>query len=129
MMVTHMDVASPTTIGLAAQWRGVRRLYPIYCTLAKEFGLGEPPIQDLSSVADGSEPKVIETVLAWLGEMDAIIKPHQFRRILQGSDIGDSEDKLHLLVRRHLDKRGRSEADRDKLDFLLSQYFNVCAPP
>jgi hypothetical protein len=114
---------------LAAQWRSVRRLYPIYTVLAEKFELGAPPFPDLDQVGTESETDVIARIQDWLAEMDEGIQPHQFRQMLQGSGIANAEEKLDALVRRHLEKRGRGEADRDKLDFLLTQYVAVCAPP
>ena len=114
---------------VAAQWRAVRRLYPIYTALAERFGLGTPPYENLQLSAGESESAVIARVETWLGEMDERIQPHQFRQMLQSSGFANAEDKLHALVLRHLAKPGRGEADRDKLDFLLTQYLAIGTPP
>ncbi|HEY2115588.1 MAG TPA: hypothetical protein VGJ51_10875, partial [Candidatus Angelobacter sp.] len=39
-----------------------------------------------------------------------------------------SEENLRYLIARHLDKTQKNEADKDKIDFLLVQYFAHCAP-
>ncbi len=39
-----------------------------------------------------------------------------------------NEENLRYLIARHLDKKQKSEADKDKIDFLLVQYFAHCAP-
>jgi hypothetical protein len=114
---------------VAAQWRSVRRLYPIYTALAEKFALGAPPFPDLDQFATELETEVIARIQDWLAEMDERIQPHQFRQMLQSSGIANAEEKLDALVRRHLEKPGRGDADRDKLDFLLTQYVSVCAPP
>ncbi len=121
--------SSPSPSSIAARWREVRHLYPVYAALAKKFGLASPPYSNVEKLSEGSETEVIAKVQAWLAELDARIEPHQFRQILQGSDVVDSEQKLQALVRRHLGKPGRSETDRDKLNFLLTEYFVVSAPP
>ncbi|HZQ92924.1 MAG TPA: hypothetical protein VFA60_14110 [Terriglobales bacterium] len=114
---------------LVAGWREARRLYPLYMALAAQFRLGEPPYKDVRALRDGSEPEIIERVGAWMSEMDDRIQVHQFRQILQNADSRVTEDRLHSLINRYLSKPSKTEADRDKLDFLLAQYFAVCAPP
>lgn len=114
---------------LAAQWRSVRALYPIYTALADEYDLGKPPFANLDQPGDLSEAEVIERVHAWLAQMDDRIQPHQFRQMLQSSGFAHAEDKLRVLLNRYLEKEAHLEADRDKLSFLLTQYLTVCAPP
>jgi hypothetical protein len=113
---------------IAAQWRAARRLYPIYTAIATQFGLGAPPFESLGAVGD-SESEILNRVEKWLAEMDGRIEAHQFRQILQTSFLATSEDKLNALIERHLRKEPKAEADRDKLAFLLVQYFALCAPP
>ncbi len=113
----------------AAQWRSVRRVYPIYTALAEKFGLGTPPFSDLEQFGSKVDAAAIPRIQKWLSEMDQIIEPHQFRHMLQTTGLANAEEKLDALVRRHLEKPNRGDADRDKLDFLLTQYLSVCAPP
>lgn len=115
--------------GIVAQWAAIRRVYPIYTAVVEQFGLGTPPYPRLEDLTGQSEAEIIRDVQGWLGEMDDRIEPHQFRQILEGTDILNSEDKLRVLVHRHLDKEHHSEADRAKLHYLLTQYFFVCCPP
>ena len=114
---------------LAAQWRAVRRLYPIYVALATQFGLGIPPFENLDDTGEHSEPELVERVETWFGEMDQRIQVHHLRQLLQSAGMSASEEKLQALIHRHLDKREPGDADHLKLDFLLVQYFAVCAPP
>jgi len=114
---------------LAAQWRAVRRLYPIYVALATQFGLGIPPFENLDGTGEHSEPELVERVETWFGEMDQRIQVHHLRQLLQSAGVSASEEKLQALIRRHLDKTEPGDADHLKLDFLLVQYFAVCAPP
>jgi hypothetical protein len=115
--------------GIVAQWSAIRRVYPIYTAVAEQFGLRPAPYTSLDQLASDSEADVIRNVQSWLGEMDDCIEPHQFRQILESTDILNSEDKLHVLVRRHLEKEHRSDGDRAKLHYLLTQYLVVCIPP
>jgi hypothetical protein len=114
---------------VAAEWRTTRRLYPIYVAIAREFQLGDPPCESLKEVNERSEPDVLERIGEWLADMDPRIQAHHFRQLLQTSDLASSEEKMHTLVDRYLDQEHRTEHDRDKIDFLLNQYFAVCAPP
>lgn len=114
---------------VAAEWRTTRRLYPIYAAIAREFQMGDPPCESLNEVNERSEPDVLQRIGQWLAEMDQRIQAHHFRQLLQTSDLASSEDKMHTLVDRYLNQEHRTEFDRDKIDFLLSQYFAVCAPP
>src|SRR5262249_51307365 len=51
----------------------------------------------------------------------------QLRQLLQSTSL-QNEENLRYLIARHLDKKQKSEADKDKIDFLLVQYFAHCAP-
>ena len=53
---------------------------------------------------------------------------HQLRHLLQMTTLNASETGLRALIRRHLRKPKKSNPDRDKIDFLLVQYFALCAP-
>ncbi|MGH9602187.1 MAG: hypothetical protein ACRD24_07325, partial [Terriglobales bacterium] len=64
----------------------------------------------------------------WLTDMDERIQPHHLRQLVESGDLATSEDRLHALIDRHLG-REKTDSDRDKLDFLLIQYFVTCAPP
>jgi len=53
---------------------------------------------------------------------------HQLRHLLQMTTLNASETGLRALIQRHLRKPKKSNVDRDKIDFLLVQYFALCAP-
>jgi len=114
---------------VAATWREIRRLYPIYVAMAGTFQLGDPPYKDLSDLKEQSNPEAVQRIERWLAEMDGRIQPHHLRQLVESGDLATSEDKLHTLIDRHLGRKERADADRDKLDFLLIQYFVTCAPP
>ena len=114
---------------LTAQWRAARRLYPLYAALTAYFHLGSPPYKNLEDIDERSEPEAIKRAGDWLTEMDQRIQVHQLRQFLQTSGLGTSEVALHALLDRHLGKERKTESDRDKIDFLLVQYFAICAPP
>src|SRR5437899_3004636 len=89
--------------GVAARWRAVRRLYPIYAALAVQFSLDTPPYgDDLQHVETRSEPDVLEAVERWLNALDQRIQAHHLRYLLQSSDVARTEQKLHALLERYL---------------------------
>ena len=52
---------------------------------------------------------------------------HQLRQFLQTTPLANEAVLRHLLLH-HLQKTAKSAIDRDKTDFLLVQYFSLCAP-
>src|SRR5690349_4397726 len=119
-------VTKPLT-EIAAEWREARRLYEVYGALLGKFALGLPPCHDLESPIDRNEPEAIERIQAWFAQMDERVHVHQLRQLLQTSKLG-TEENLRSLIRHHLEKEKKTEADRDKIDFLLVQYLSACAP-
>jgi hypothetical protein len=124
-----MASSSAYTSSPVAKWRSARRLFPIYCALAAQFGLDSPPYDNLDDADPQSDPDFMLRVQAWFDAIDARLHVAQFRQLLQGTAVASSEDRLHALIERHYTKPVKTDADRDKLDFLLVQYFAVCSPP
>jgi hypothetical protein len=122
-----MTVATVSLAEIAAFWRTSRRLYTIYSELNRTFELGLPLCTDLEYPIDRSEPEVIERVRQWLEQMDGRVQAWQLRQLLQSTNL-QTEENLRALVVRYLEKPQKNETDRDKIDFLLVQYFAHCAP-
>jgi hypothetical protein len=59
--------------------------------------------------------------------MDAQVKAYQIRQ-LPPSTLNAKEEGLRAFIQRHLNKAQKNAADRDKIDFLVVQYFALCAP-
>jgi len=112
---------------LAAQWKAARRLYPIYFDLAREFAVDVKPCADLEAGVDTPGKEAVEQANRWLDELDEHIQVHQLRQFLQTSSQVNQEGLLSL-VQRFLSKTEKSDAMRDKIDFLLVQYFSQLAP-
>jgi hypothetical protein len=112
---------------LANQWQSARRLYPIYFEIAREFVIDVQPCADLEVGADTPGRESVEQATQWLEEMDQRVQVHQLRQFLQSSPLADQEGLLELL-RHFLASPTRSDATRDKIDFLLVQYFSTAAP-
>jgi hypothetical protein len=120
---------TPTTPApdLAAQWNSARRLYPIYFELAREFAIDVKPVADLEAGVDMPGKETVEQAIRWLDEMDKLIQVHQLRQFLQTSSLVNQEG-LVTLLRHFLATSAKTEAIRDKIDFLLVQYFSQLAP-
>jgi hypothetical protein len=123
-----MTTTATPKIGQAAEfWRIARRLYTVYAELDRTFELGMPACPELEAPADRPEPEVMERVLRWFDQIDQRVQVWQLRQLLQSTNL-QNEDNLRYLVARHLDKKQKTEADKDKIDFLLVQYFAHCSP-
>src|SRR5438067_920842 len=115
------------TKDLAAEWREARLLHPLYSALAREFVIDLPPCTELESGIDDPTQESVEQARQWFLEMDQKIQVHQLRQFLQTTTL-TSEEGLRTLLEHHLHRPTRIESDRDKIDFLLVQFFSHCAP-
>ncbi len=124
---------SPQTISdPAVLWSIARRLHPIYTELAREFVIDAPAgaeldIQALESQEEVPSAEAVEQATQWLNAMDERIQVHQLRQFLQTCSMVDRAG-LEVLLQHFLAKSERSDAVRDKIDFLLVQYFSQDAP-
>ncbi|HEX4602864.1 MAG TPA: hypothetical protein VH724_02635, partial [Candidatus Angelobacter sp.] len=113
--------------GVAEFWRVARRLYAVYAELDRTFELGMTPCAELEDAVDRPDAEARERVLQWFEQIDAHVQVWQLRQLLQSTSL-QNEENLRYLIVRHLEKQQKSEADKDKIDFLLVQYFAHCAP-
>ena len=112
---------------IAEFWRVARRLHAVYAELDRTFELGMPPCKELEEPVDRSEPEALERVRQWFDQIDTHVQVWQLRQLLQSTNL-QTEENLRYLIGRHLEKKEKTEADKDKIDFLLVQYFAHCAP-
>jgi len=122
-----MTPLPPPPQDLSTQWSAALRLYPIYFQLAREFVIDVQPCADLETGVTTPGKESVEQANKWLEEMDARIQVHQLRQFLQTSTLANEEGLLNL-IQHFLAKPTKTEALRDKLDFLLVQYFNQKVP-
>jgi hypothetical protein len=108
------------------QWTESRSVFPIYLALAKQLGIPIPFAQ--RNLPENPEPEVFSEVQTWLDAMDKRVIVYQLRHLLQMTTLNASESSLKALIERHLRKPTKTHFDRDKIDFLLVQYFALCAP-
>jgi hypothetical protein len=112
---------------LAAEWRDARLLYPLYAALAREFVIELPRHNDLEAGIDAPPQESVEQTRQLFLDLDAHIQVHQLRQFLQTTALG-SDEALRTLLVHHLRKQEHTDSDRDKIDFLLVQFFSHCAP-
>jgi len=119
-------MTSPST-DLATVWKDALQLYPLYAALAREFVIDLPACNDLEAGLDTPPRESVEQARQWFLDMDQRIQVYQLRQFLQTSALA-GEDALRHLLQHHLRKSQHAETDRDKIDFLLVQYFSLAAP-
>src|SRR5215475_3708489 len=112
---------------LATQWASARKLYPIYFELAREFAIEVKAHPDLEAGTETPGKEAVEQANQWLEQLDSLIQVHQLRQFLQTSSLVNQEGIVSL-VQHFLAKQEKSEVVRDKVDFLLVQYFSQLAP-
>jgi hypothetical protein len=117
----------PKKQDLAAEWREARLLHPLYSTLGREFVIELPSCPDLETGLEDPPQESVEQARQWFLEMDRKIEVHQLRQFLQTTSL-TSEEALQTLLQHHLHRETRFDSDRDKIDFLLVQFFSHCAP-
>jgi hypothetical protein len=118
---------TPISSELSTEWQEARQLYPLYAALARECVIDLPSCEDLEAGIEASSAESVELARQWLLDVDQRIQIHQLRQFLQTTNLA-SDEALGALLRHYLHKQVRSDSDRDKVDFLLVQYFSHCAP-
>jgi len=108
------------------QWPQLCALQPIYAALVKEFVIEVPSCMNLDP-SQTPPPEALADVQDWFQQVDTHIQVHQLRQFLQTTTMA-SEAVLRDLLGHHLHKGAKLPSDRDKIDFLLVQYFSLCAP-
>ena len=117
-----------SAIARAEHWDELRSLFPIYIALAKQLEFEIPFPQERRGLPAKPDDSLFDAVVAWTNSMDQRVMVHQLRHLLQMTTLNASESGLRALILRHLRKPTKSAIDRDKIDFLLVQYFALCAP-
>jgi hypothetical protein len=118
----------PKKLDATAEWHAARLIYPLYAALAREFVIESSSSGELEAGAEVPSQEGLEQARKWLLEMDSRIQVHQLRHFFQTTSLSTNE-RLRAMLEHHLNKSAHEEADRDKIDFLLVQYFSDCAPP
>src|SRR5499433_3828445 len=111
------------------QWEELRSVFPIYLALARHLELEIPFGPERRNLPLKADAQLSAEVQNWINSMDQRVMVHQLRHLLQMTTLNASESGLRALILRHLRKTAKNNTDRDKIDFLLVQYFALCAPP
>jgi hypothetical protein len=111
-----------------AKWVEDRSVFPIYLALGKQLEIEIPFPQEKRNLPEKPDLELFDEVETWLDEMDQQVAVHQLRKLLQTTTLNANETSLCALIHRHLQKSSKTTFDRDKIDFLLVQYFALCAP-
>ena len=129
-MITTLNLSAPSRNEepRLAQWEETRSVFPIYLALAKQLAIDIPIPQAKRNLPEKPEAELFTQVQEWLDAMDQRVLVHELRHLLQMTTLNASESGLRALIRRHLRKPTKNHVDRDKIDFLLVQYFALCAP-
>jgi hypothetical protein len=112
-----------------SEWKEARAVFPIYLALAKQLEIEIPFPQAKRNLPEKPDLDILSQVHEWLDSMDQRVMVHQLRQLLQMTTLNDSESGLRALIARHLRKSKKSNVDRDKIDFMLAQYFALEVPP
>ncbi len=133
MKMTTLNLSMPAPPRPAGpkqeQWDETRSVFPIYIALAKQLTLEIPFAPDKRILPEKGDADLYSRIQTWLDSMDQQVLVYQLRHLLQMTTLNASEAGLRALIQRHLRKPSKSNMDRDKIDFLLVQYFALCAPP
>ncbi|MGB2628613.1 MAG: hypothetical protein WAK20_17640 [Candidatus Acidiferrum sp.] len=129
-MITTLNLQPPPKPdnSRTGQWEENRSVFPIYIALAKHLQIEIPFAHNKRVLPEKADLELFTQVDTWLNAMDHQVMVHQLRHLLQMTTLNASESGLRALIMRHLKKTGKTLTDRDKIDFLLVQYFALCAP-
>ena len=129
-LITTLNLPAPpkSESSRQAQWDETRSVFPIYLALAKHLQFKIPFPQNKRVLPEKADLELFSQVHTWLDSMDQQVLVHQLRHLLQMTTLIASESGMRAIIMRHLRKSAKSNTDRDKIDFLLVQYFALCAP-
>jgi hypothetical protein len=111
----------------SARWMEARLAYPLYAALARQFEFATPPYPAGQQPPEQPSREVFDRDLEWLDGIDAKVRAFQIRQ-LPPEILNASEEALRAFIQRLLKRPAKTSADRDKIDWLLVQYFALCAP-
>jgi hypothetical protein len=122
----QQDAGGPSPQELAARWNEARLAYPLYVALAVQFRLATPPYPAGELPPARPTRAIFDRDRKWLDELDQKILAFQLRQ-LPPEILNGNKESLRALAQRQLRKPDKTDADRDKIDLLLVQYFAICA--
>jgi hypothetical protein len=121
------STAGMSSAELAALWAQVRLAYPLYAALTTELSLAPPPHPAGELPPARPTRAIFDSDLNWLDKIDENLLAYQLRQV-RPEILNASEESLRAFIQRQLRKSDKTTVDRDKVDWLLVQYFALCAP-
>jgi hypothetical protein len=112
---------------LAALWAEARFAYPTYAALAVQFNLAPLPYHAGELPPARPTRNLFDRDLNWLDAIDEHLLAYQLRQV-PSQILNGSEPGLRAFIQRQLKRPHKTTLDRDKIDWLLGQYFALCAP-
>jgi len=128
LTTTKTPAKARTDSARQAQWDELRAVFPIYLALAKQLEAEIPFPQEKRTLPEDVDAALFAKIQQWLDALDQQVQVHQLRHLLQMTTLNASESGLRALILRHLRKTAKTTTDRDKVDFLMVQYFALVAP-
>lgn len=109
------------------RWVESQLVFPVYRAMAEQFNLSGPPcrLEDLTG-PDRCE-EILRATRTWFDEMDEQTAVNQVRQLLQ-ANYAAAEKNLRAFALRLLRKQAKKPSDRNKVDFVIVQYFAATAP-
>jgi len=120
------NTGGPSPAELAVRWSAARLAYPLYAALATQFALASLPYPPGELPPLRPTRATFDLATKWLDALDEKILAYQLRQ-LPPEILNGNKDSLRALIQRQLRKPDKSDADRDKIDLLLVQYFALSA--
>ena len=120
------SAGGPSPAELAARWKEARQAYPLYAALATQFNLAPLPYPEGELPPMRPTRATFDADTKWLDGLDQKILAFQLRQ-LPPETLNGNEESLRALIQRQLRKSAKTDADRDKIDLLLVQYFALRA--
>ena len=118
-----MSTTEISIMQVRAEWQRMRQLYRFYAALNERFGLGVAPFAELASSEEAiPDVELLQSAREWMAGIDNRSTAFNLRQMMHSS-APLPEDTLRILILRHLHHLEKSEQLREKLDFLLVQYF------
>jgi len=108
-------------------WLESQLVFPVYLALAKQFELGRPPCTYEQLCAESRSEELLRAVRGWYDQLDDDTAVNQVRQLLQ-ANYAAAEKNLRAFALRLLRKPEKQASDRNKVDFVIVQYFAACAP-
>ena len=131
--ITFTDAESTQKSGAArprsSPRDGLRRGLHIRCTQRSQRNSNLHPLLYPAGELPALRPTrdVFDRDLQWFDAIDEKVRAFQIRQ-LPPEVLNASEEALRAFIQRLLKRPGKTNADRDKIDLLLVQYFALCAP-